>query len=564
MVGPPVTFDTHRSPEPLCCDSSLDSGGSSNPTRHVVLEESNKDGTAVHHIPPTLVSHNDTNAEVLSDEDSDAVPTKPTPVIRDAATPSPPPTTTTTTNQHHQIGGIFDCSDDESGNIMERDYTGMFEGPEKTLEVVFRRVVDNAVTTSNSNRNQTDTILNGTEPTSNDDHLVVYDPVTTTTNGPHMGLRQLSRKDIDKICDRARCTILSSISNQYLDAYVLSESSLFIYPYMLVLKTCGTTTLLRCIATLIDLGRKLGLEIDWVGYSRKNFNFPGDQAFPHQSFHQELDYLYSHRVLSERLDGNGYTLGPVNGDHWFVFVADHTSRTGALEIDTDRVLNIMMFDIDENVAKFFHYDEYERNVDGETKDDEVLRISNEQTIESGIKDLCPGAIIDPRAFEPCGYSMNAVLFRSYTTIHITPESGSSYASFETNQKVGSYKALISNVIRTFRPKRFVMTLMADEGGLKQVKDNPLADAAVDSKIVVPATKAPESGSALRLASFTKQSFTYKRSTLASIKVEEDCCCMMGNWVLEKSMTNGGSNGSANPLLNFENRRGSKARGMTIS
>lgn len=564
MVGPPVTFDTHRSPEPLCCDSSLDSGGSSNPTRHVVLEESNKDGTAVHHIPPTLVSHNDTNGEVLSDEDSDAVPTKPTPVIRDAATPSPPPTTTTTTNQHHQIGGIFDCSDDESGNIMERDYTGMFEGPEKTLEVVFRRVVDNAVTTSNRNRNQTDTILNGTEPTSNDDHLAVYDPVTATTNGPHMGLRQLSRKDIDKICDRARCTILSSISNQYLDAYVLSESSLFIYPYMLVLKTCGTTTLLRCIATLIDLGRKLGLEIDWVGYSRKNFNFPGDQAFPHQSFHQELDYLYSHRVLSERLDGNGYTLGPVNGDHWFVFVADHTSRTGALEIDTDRVLNIMMFDIDENVAKFFHYDEYERNVDGETKDDEVLRISNEQTIESGIKDLCPGAIIDPRAFEPCGYSMNAVLFRSYTTIHITPESGSSYASFETNQKVGSYKALISNVIRTFRPKRFVMTLMADEGGLKQVKDNPLADAAVDSKIVVPATKAPESGSALRLASFTKQSFTYKRSTLASIKVEEDCCCMMGNWVLEKSMTNGGSNGSANPLLNFENRRGSKARGMTIS
>ena len=564
MVGPPVTFDTHRSPEPLCCDSSLDSGGSSNPTRHVVLEESNKDGTAVHHIPPTLVSHNDTNGEVLSDEDSDAVPTKPTPVIRDAATPSPPPTTTTTTNQYHQIGGIFDCSDDESGNIMERDYTGMFEGPEKTLEVVFRRVVDNAVTTSNSNRNQTDTILNGTEPASNDDHLAVYDPVTTTTNGPHMGLRQLSRKDIDKICDRARCTILSSISNQYLDAYVLSESSLFIYPYMLVLKTCGTTTLLRCIATLIDLGRKLGLEIDWVGYSRKNFNFPGDQAFPHQSFHQELDYLYSHRVLSERLDGNGYTLGPVNGDHWFVFVADHTSRTGALEIDTDRVLNIMMFDIDENVAKFFHYDEYERNVDGETKDEEVLRISNEQTIESGIKDLCPGAIIDPRAFEPCGYSMNAVLFRSYTTIHITPESGSSYASFETNQKVGSYKALISNVIRTFRPKRFVMTLMADEGGLKQVKDNPLADAAVDSKIVVPATKAPESGSALRLASFTKQSFTYKRSTLASIKVEEDCCCMMGNWVLEKSMTNGGSNGSANPLLNFENRRGSKARGMTIS
>ena len=133
----------------------------------------------------------------------------------------------------------------------------------------------------------------------------------------------------------------------------MSESSLFIYPYLLVLKTCGTTTLLRCIGTLIELGRKLGLEIDWVGYSRKNFNFPGDQAFPHQSFHQELDYLHSHKSLCERLDGDGYTLGPVTDDHWFVFVADQTIRSGGLSEDTDRVLNIMMFDIDEEVAKVF-------------------------------------------------------------------------------------------------------------------------------------------------------------------------------------------------------------------
>jgi S-adenosylmethionine decarboxylase len=55
---------------------------------------------------------------------------------------------------------------------------------------------------------------------------------------------------------------------------------------------------LRCIALLIEMGKRLGLEIDWVGYSRKNFNFPGDQAFPHQSFHQELEYLYSHRNVS--------------------------------------------------------------------------------------------------------------------------------------------------------------------------------------------------------------------------------------------------------------------------
>lgn len=118
--------------------------------------------------------------------------------------------------------------DDElSGEL--REYTGYFEGPEKTLEVCFR-TPDGVITAP-------------AEP----------DPAEP------IGLRRLTRNELDRICARARCTILSSVSNRYLDAYVLSESSLFVYPYMLVLKTCGTTTLLRCIALLIDFGRKLGL-----------------------------------------------------------------------------------------------------------------------------------------------------------------------------------------------------------------------------------------------------------------------------------------------------------------
>lgn len=326
------------------------------------------------------------------------------------------------------------CTDDD-GSGQLREYTGQFEGPEKTLEVCFRKINEEAAPVGVG-------VLNTTQSTAGPDGRA--EPI---------GLRRLSRNELDRICARARCTILSSVSNQYLDAYVLSESSLFVYPYMLVLKTCGTTTLLRCIALLIEFGRKMGLEIDWVGYSRKNFNFPGDQQFPHQSFHQELDYLNSHRNLCERLDGSGYTLGPVTSDHWFVFVADHTIRSRNLELDTDRVLNIMMFDIDEEVSNLFYYENYVQGEGEETKDDETKRISKEQTVKSGIDALCPGAIIDPRAFEPCGYSMNAILFRSYSTIHITPESGSSYVSFETNQKVASYNSLISNVLRTFRPKK---------------------------------------------------------------------------------------------------------------
>jgi len=350
------------------------------------------------------------------------------------------------------------------------------------------------------------------------------------------GLRTLPRQDIDRICARARCTILSGISNRYLDAYVLSESSLFVYPHMIVLKTCGTTTLLRCVATLIELGRKIGLEIDWLGYSRKNFNFPGDQMFPHGSFHQELDYLYSHRNLCDRLNGDGYTLGPVTGDHWFVFVADHTKRYRVLEHDTDRVLNIMMFDIDQDVAQKFYYDKYDTSVHpNETEEEAIRRISMEQTKSAGIDALIPGATIDPRAFEPCGYSMNAILFHSYATMHITPEEGSSYASFETNQKLKSYTSLISNVVRAFRPKRFVMTLMADEGGLVQLGENPLfTDSMSNAKVVVPfmTTKIGANGSGGGASGVSGGMATYKRRDMASIKVEDDVVCMMGNWILE--------------------------------
>lgn len=72
------------------------------------------------------------------------------------------------------------------------------------------------------------------------------------------------------------------------------------------MKTCGTTTLLRCVATLLKAAlEEQGLVLEWMGYSRKNFTFPGDQLFPHSSFQQELQYLGAHAHLEKRLDGAG-------------------------------------------------------------------------------------------------------------------------------------------------------------------------------------------------------------------------------------------------------------------
>ena len=75
------------------------------------------------------------------------------------------------------------------------------------------------------------------------------------------------------------CAIVSTTRNSQVDAYVLSESSMFISRRRFILKTCGTTTPLDCIEHLtrlvteyakfdtVEVGRKIwSLSIDKKGF----------------------------------------------------------------------------------------------------------------------------------------------------------------------------------------------------------------------------------------------------------------------------------------------------------
>lgn len=348
------------------------------------------------------------------------------------------------------------CSSDGETSE-EREYIpGQFEGPEKNLEICFKPGI-----------------------------------------GHPNGCRELPRAALDAICAHARCTIISQTSNDFLDAYVLSESSLFVYPHKVILKTCGQTTLLHCLHTLFRVTRDLGLELEWLGYSRKNYTFPNDQYFPHSNFQDEFTYLKRHPQLEARLDGNGYILGPLTADHWLVYVSDKCDRPSSQS--TERTINIMMFDMAPDVAAQFYV--------------ERCSTAAEQTRASGIDALVPGAVIDDRAFEPCGYSMNAILYGSYTTVHITPEPECSYASFETNTPLKSYTSLINNVLGTFRPSRVVITMLADAAGLAEMSENPFDN----TGIAVPALG------------------TYNRTSSSFTKVEGDCCASMGSWELVQNI-----------------------------
>lgn len=272
-----------------------------------------------------------------------------------------------------------------------------------------------------------------------------WDSPSKLTAGPAMNdadLRRIPREKMEKILDIAGCKIISEIENEHMTAYLLSESSMYVSRDRIILKTCGTTPLLRAAIQLTKVvEEECGLtEVKDMFYSRKGFIQPHLQQAPHQTFQQEVD------VLDDFFPGGGaYTLGRLNSDHcWHLFTTDNC--TDGLKIP-DQTLEILMNDLDTSILKLYYKGYYQD--------------AKELTKSVGINDLIPGTTIDDYIFEPCGYSANGILKDSYFTIHVTPQEEFSYASFETNVKFDSLKELIEKVLKIFKPGRFIMTLFGN-------------------------------------------------------------------------------------------------------
>jgi len=271
-----------------------------------------------------------------------------------------------------------------------------FEGPEKRLEVDFK--------------------INPSRP---------------------LGLRIYSKEQWQELLNYANCTIISSLCNDYCDSYVLSESSLFVFPAKMILKTCGTTTLLRTIPKLLEYARGCQMSIEYVMYSRKNFLMPEKQIAPHTSWNDEVEYL------DEYFDGQSYLMGPITKDHWYLYVADYSDPCDAASKEV--TLEIMMHKLDRASASQFYRKE------GIAERDKF----------PGVAELINGQETDEYNFTPCGYSMNGLADQYYSTIHVTPEAHCSYASFETNLSVNSYKNSVLRVFDIFKPGTVTLTLFRE-------------------------------------------------------------------------------------------------------
>ncbi|XP_066600143.1 S-adenosylmethionine decarboxylase proenzyme [Prorops nasuta] len=258
-------------------------------------------------------------------------------------------------------------------------------------------------------------------------------------------LRMIPRKKWESLLKIVRCEIISFCRSDQIDAYVLSESSMFLSKRRLILKTCGTTTPLQCLEALLALVEQYAGfdQVMNVFYSRKNYKRPEMQISPHQAFEEEVALLDTFFP-----DGEAYCLGSVDNDCWYLYTLN---REKPLEEDTgpDQTIEILMTHLDPDVMAIF------------TRD--VCSSSDEATQKSGIDKLIPNMSIDDFLFEPCGYSMNGLSKNgNYMTIHITPEPDFSYVSFESNIPESSYDQVIRRVLNTFKPGKFVVTIFANE------------------------------------------------------------------------------------------------------
>jgi len=367
-----------------------------------------------------------------------------------------------------------------------------FEGPEKLIEIWFK------------------------PPKERLDEL---NEIDNEGNTKGLGLRTVEKEVWDDMLTIVRAQILSITSNQYQDAYLLSESSMFVSPYRFMIKTCGTTTLLNAVPKILEIAKQhCGLDsISAFFYSRKCFMFPDRQERPHGSWNDEVDFL--EKIFPEcNYNTSAYVVGKLNRDHWNLYMATpydeevlkytnsiadlpqeifeekietiiNNDKKNTNKFDKDGIseddftLEILMSGLDQKRMKnFWRTEEEKREVmEIEERGDVYVKGPTEERVyeQTGLKAIFPQAQMDHYVFNPCGYSSNALLGEHYYSVHVTPEDICSYASFECNLPLGnplnqynSYNELINKVLNVFNPKQFVITLFTrkPEGTLGQIRD----------------------------------------------------------------------------------------------
>ncbi|MBR9727788.1 adenosylmethionine decarboxylase [Shewanella intestini] len=242
-------------------------------------------------------------------------------------------------------------------------------------------------------------------------------------NPAHGSLRCLLSDVKQQLVAQAGADILSSIKSEHCEAYVLSESSLFIWDNKLIMLTCGQSTLIESALFCIET---IGVEhITAFSYQRKNECFAQLQP---------STFLDDVKRLNQLIAGQARRIGKLDGHHHYVFSANHNFTPTAVDNTTE----LMMYHISGPTADYLAGSE------------QHIPTINQQL---NLRRLFADFTLDQYAFKPYGYSVNGIFEQYYFTIHITPQPHNSYVSLETNLDLKN-NHVISELLAILQPSHW--------------------------------------------------------------------------------------------------------------
>lgn len=256
-----------------------------------------------------------------------------------------------------------------------------------------------------------------------------------------LNLFELNHHFWAEMVEQAGAYIISEIKNEEVKAFLLSESSLFIWKHRLLLITCGETYLLQ--AALFFQKKVHRHEITSLLFQRHQALNPERQK---TSFQQDSLQLQQHLTgVSQHWNANycgdiflfGNNQQPVSTKN--IFMLHGLTSPFFDELQSGKVATVRVAE-KLQLTKYFH------------------RFT-----------------IDQYSFEPKGYSLNAISDEHYFTLHITPEKLSSYLSFESNLDDHDILRFHHHLITLFKPSRNALMTFTTANRTLQIQTSAITE-----------------------------------------------------------------------------------------
>ncbi|MDO6524274.1 hypothetical protein Q4519_01140 [Motilimonas sp. 1_MG-2023] len=243
---------------------------------------------------------------------------------------------------------------------------------------------------------------------------------TTTNTAEKVNLLQYADDFWQHQLNHCGATILTQLKNPHCHAYVLSESSLFVFPHRLILVTCGNCPLVQTATALIEY---FGVEnITILDFERQQEQQPQYQL---SQFVQDAQQLYA------KLGGAGHSQN--RKFRYFTATAAHSTATSE-KLQLSKLKGPHIAAIQKGL---FNKSELQHKL--------------------GLKQFAANYHLNDWLFEPMGYSVNGLNGKQYFTLHLSPEEESSFLSLETNDRQLSQR-LSSYLLQQFSPLQYNTTL----------------------------------------------------------------------------------------------------------